>query len=687
MFRPVQLELENFLSHQKSVYEFKQGKALLVIGENLDNEGQKGNGSGKSALNEAVSLAITGNTIRKAQTRELVRNGEEFCRVKLTLYDTVKNEDFSVERVVYSDKNKSSSCKIVINNNEVTDIPDINSYNKYVLERIGISKEDFFNFYLVTKEQYQPFFAIGDSRKKAIINHFSKADKIDAVFEHIEKDIAEIDVKINKIQHELTAISTKIGLKSDEIEQEKTRDYEGEREKRITAVKEKMQVEELSKTTLKRRINEEQNSLKEKESEVENFDITKYDDKIKLQQITCKEADELVEKLRGDYKRIESKYEERKKECSNNLRECKDLLVTLNKDLGKSIIDRDHLQQQLDGLIECPNCNYKFDIGSGSTDEELKTGIKEMSVKIKELESTIKETNELIDVFNGEKNSIDEEMHKEQDKVSQDGNKAKQAAIEAGDVLIELKGRKAKLIDEKSKLKNEAEFHITQIANFNKQLEQKDELISSYKEQIQYIEKELVSKLPQLEEQLEGLVKEDIETKQRLAKQEDEKSEIVLWIQAFKRFKSYLANQSIKNITDYTNLFLESIGSNISIEVSGYRELSTGKLKEEISTRVFRDGFEAGSYGRFSAGERGRIDLCCILALQELINLSSPTGGLDLLICDEVLDSVDSFGLELIISSLQDLSKTIMIVSQNSINTFGEDTLVIQKEGGISTIM
>ena len=58
-----------------------------------------------------------------------------------------------------------------------------------------------------------------------------------------------------------------------------------------------------------------------------------------------------------------------------------------------------------------------------------------------------------------------------------------------------------------------------------------------------------------------------------------------------------------------------------------------------------------------------------------------------LLVCDEILDSVDTLGLESIINSLHSLKRTIMIVSQNEINSLLEDTIIVRKIGGVSTII
>jgi exonuclease SbcC len=128
--------------------------------------------------------------------------------------------------------------------------------------------------------------------------------------------------------------------------------------------------------------------------------------------------------------------------------------------------------------------------------------------------------------------------------------------------------------------------------------------------------------------------------------------------------------------------------SNLSIETDGYKELSNGKLKEEISAKILRSGLEEGTYGKYSSGERGRIDISSTCAIQTLLNLSCESGGLNFLGVDEALDSIDSKGIESIINALQDIGKTIMIISQNtSVNIDSRYLVKIQKHLGIGKIV
>jgi exonuclease SbcC len=196
-------------------------------------------------------------------------------------------------------------------------------------------------------------------------------------------------------------------------------------------------------------------------------------------------------------------------------------------------------------------------------------------------------------------------------------------------------------------------------------------------------------KVDELTEKIEEALKEEEALTKKIEALTKKIEATKAWEINFKNFKSHVANQSISNIADYTNLFLQSMGTNLSISIEGYRTLSNKKISEKITTQVLRNGLDAGSYGKFSGGERGRIDIAAILGLQELINLNCPFGtGLDLLVIDEVMDQVDPLGLESIIGSLQSLGKIVMIVSQQSdINALKEHTITICKKNRNSFII
>ena len=221
--------------------------------------------------------------------------------------------------------------------------------------------------------------------------------------------------------------------------------------------------------------------------------------------------------------------------------------------------------------------------------------------------------------------------------------------------------------------------------NLEREINKLTDEIQKCKYQASVISEGKSDKVTELTEQLSNYLEEETALREKLQIAIDNKAEVEVWLTHFKSFKSFLANKSITSIQDYCNYYLQQMGSKIEILLEGYKVLSNKKLKEEISVTVKR-GLDAASYGTYSGGEKGRVDISCNIAIQTLINLNSPTGGLDLLILDEVMDSVDSLGLENIIRSLQNIDRTIMIVSQVEVLSIKEHTITIIKQNRKSTI-
>ena len=424
-------------------------------------------------------------------------------------------------------------------------------------------------------------------------------------------------------------------------------------------------------------------------------------DEIKETEVTCKQE---ITDLRNIF---ETDKKNLKEKADQELKILKDKRSTDSK-------EKEDLENKIAGAITCPKCSYEFTLRYKDFDvESSKVKVEELKLSLVSQDKVIEETqiklnNEYKEreaKFNTELKEL-EDIEKTLVTQKEDVNnriKAKRETFntqyeDQNTLLIQERGYITKVGEEKSEyekrikgIDDKIRDSITKIGTIDFKLSQIELAIKLIEGQITQLNKEsdIEEKVLELEVQIEDLMEEETKLKTQLESEEQEKKRKEEWLLNFKNFKSYLANQSIKNIGDYTNFYLNSIQSNITIQIEGYRMLAGGKkLKEEITTTVYKDGFEEGSYGTFSAGERGRIIICNILGLQELINLNAGPGkGLDLLICDEILDSIDTLGLELLINALQGLQKTIMIVSQNEIQSLSSTTVVIQKQNKISTVL
>lgn len=704
MYRPVSVRIVNLLSHTTTTYQFRQGKAILIVGENLDIPSQRGNGAGKSSLNEAISIAIAGKSIRDVKPKELVRNGCERADVELELFNTRTQETLLIKRELYSN-NKSSTCRIWVGKNEelkeVTECPDINSYNKWIFDTIGISREDFFSFFLITKEMYDPFFSVGDVRKKQIINRFSGADLVDKTEPFVKEDVEKKQTELTTHNLKVESVKTRIQVlqeQIDVIEQSQSDDKIKEKvieiESAIFSLKNDIKILEEDVTKKEKLIEEEKEKIRVTNKSIEDLPQVDFETSIKLLETKLNDLKQESTGLEEEYKKVPSLFDDEVTEVR-----------TLDTELQKTLGDTKKLHQALDkqiqelenkiqGAITCPKCSHEFSTRYADFDvESAKIELIQLKVTLLTYETQITETETDIKNLEILKTEINEKIKTQREGISK---KQETVEIDRQKTQTELSLEKTKKQQHENKvteLKDEISTFERNISRFQKEIgfnqESKSTLEFSIKTKGEEIEKVKLkddTQVKNLQKDIKSQEKELTTLEATSEQLQQELSSTQSWLINFKNFKSFLANQSISNITDYTNLFLDLIGSNISIRVEGYRTLSDGRLKEEISTNVLRDGFDEGSYGKFSAGERGRVDLCCILALQELINLSTPSGGLDLLAIDEALDSIGS-GLESIVTDLQGLQKTIMIVSQSDLNTSNEDVVLIQKHHKISTIV
>jgi DNA repair exonuclease SbcCD ATPase subunit len=82
------MTVENFLSFGKAEFNFEDAGLVLVEGENQDDESAKSNGSGKSAMIDALVWCLFGTTLRGYENDEVIhRKVGKDCLVMVDLHD------------------------------------------------------------------------------------------------------------------------------------------------------------------------------------------------------------------------------------------------------------------------------------------------------------------------------------------------------------------------------------------------------------------------------------------------------------------------------------------------------------------------------------------------------------------------------------------------------------------------
>ena len=669
MFVPINVKAKNVQSFVTLDYDFQAGKAIMVQGNNLTNRGQATNGSGKSTLFEVIYYCLLGGTSSGKRDMKLIRHGEPSCSMELTLRNNLYRCELTVRRTVYRSKN--STLEIYENGVLMKDkYATVNDGNRYLLEFIGISPDDIKNYYLINRDRFVSFFSSPDSKKRELIGRFSGAHKLAKSDQVINQEIEKIERELKSLRDERLQVSTRKTVYEEQRQDLMSLDLEkqkGERLESLRQEKERVQAEirECEKF-------EEHSKSWTAQVQVERVQAERVVERLnkacrKLRSISY---DDEVAKIRLE---VSGKEEDIQK-CKGRVKE----LDAEGQELYSSSYDLDLL---LRGKIECPKCHHVYNPSFEMPVDEAKELLEEVEEAIREVEGKKKKVNDTIKEIEKEIESIESGM----------------------DVWKRKERKKSALVCKHSEELNRALFSLDRIrtkeAKVQEDLARNSVRAVELREKVKAIEAQaenaekmtgdpgIDQKVGDLGKKIEECQCKLDELQSRVDVKEEELRKKKAWVVNFKNFYVYLTNRSLETIQGYSNMFLEKINTDLQLKLEGFKTLSDGSVKESINAVIYRDGKEEDDYRCYSGGEKGRLIFSTILTFQNLINQSSPSGGLDLIMVDEILDAVDSEGMVTFIEALQSLHLTILLISQVQVDKRTENVLIVEKENDESRLV
>lgn len=765
------IRAKNLCSFLELEYSPKQGAATLIFGNNLDSDSQNSNGSGKSALIEAVAIALTGEPLRKVNVDEIINDSQNDAVITAILVNNVLGEQMTINR--HLSRKQPQVVQVIKQYGPYdTDTEEISQasvldYNKYILDQLGLTKDDIFANFILIARKYKSFLASSDKEKKELINRFSNGILVDESIEKLHEDMDPIRKELDAAEKEVATCTGRVEALAAEIEKainesaerkadtktriQNWRNSIAEKRADIRSAKESIGEVETYLDSLDA-LDAEMQDLEKSKSDVDcslqtiaerfkanslvlttdfNQEIETLNSRLKEAQETAKKVANEVSEMQSSLTVAESEYEKSSKALQSQQEEneasrlkCETRLIKLasavkrlqskNEELTASqrakSREKSKLENQLAGVIQCPKCKHEFTLGENldiaSARADLSSIVKELDQIAKDLAKNDKDYQDT--VANGKnEREIESALDKERRQIAQDIalaestiNNARQECARYEKKVESTNATLSEIQDKLSKIRKRIFDEVFEILdNAYKSSENKiktiedsiktlEGSIQSYEKAIEDAQKmseeDMLASLKKSKEQYQSELQKATANKNEV---EGRLNELIAQEATFIEFKTYLANTKINAIAQITNEFLETIGSDIRVALSGYTILKSGKVRDKISVSLLRDGVDCGSFEKFSAGERVRVELASILSMNQLTNLNCEEGkGLDLLIADEVLDSADEQGLASVFKALNKTQITSLVVSHGQVHEGYPNKITVTKSNGVSSI-
>lgn len=762
---------KNLCSFLELEYSPKQGAATLIFGNNLDSDSQNSNGSGKSALIEAVAIALTGEPLRKVNVDEIINDSQNDAVITAVLVNNVLGEQMTINR--HLSRKQPQVVQVIKQYGPYdTDTEEISQasvldYNKYILDQLGLTKDDIFANFILTARKYKSFLASSDKEKKELINRFSNGILVDESIEKLHEDMDPIREELDAAEKEVATCTGRVEALAAEIEKaiNESAERKADTQTRIQNWRNSIAEKRADIRSANESIGEVEtylDSLDALDAEMQDLEKSKSDVDCSLQTIAerfkannlvlttdfhqeietlnsrLKEAQETAKKVANEVSEMrsslavaESEYEKSSKalqsqqekneasrlKCETRLAKLTSTVKRLqskNEELTASqrtkSREKSKLENQLAGVIQCPKCKHEFTLGENldiaSARADLSSIVKELDQIAKDLAKNDKDYQDT--VANGKnEREIESALDKERRQIAQDIasaestiNNARQECARYEKKVESTNATLSEIQDKLSKIRKRIFDEVFEILdNAYKSSENKiktiedniktlEGSIQSYEKAIEDAQKmseeDMLASLKKSKEQYQSELQKATAYKNEV---EGRLNELIAQEATFIEFKTYLANTKINAIAQITNEFLETIGSDIRVALSGYTILKSGKVRDKISVSLLRDGVDCGSFEKFSAGERVRVELASILSMNQLTNLNCEEGkGLDLLIADEVLDSADEQGLASVFKALNKTQITSLVVSHGQVHEGYPNKITVTKSNGVSSI-
>lgn len=627
------LQAYNFMTFTALELDLDRTGAVLVLGENRDAPGADSNGSGKSAIFDAICWCLYGSTIREVRGDDVVNRfvGKD-CKVVLTI------EERGIEYTVVRHQASKTHYKA----NDLEFFQGETSLTGNSISDTQAAVTQFLGFDFTTFRAFMPgagvnAAALTDAKVKELLENILHLEALGEAREIAKNDLKGIEADISIAEAELSKVEYRIETSERQIKEfrESAKNEAAARKARIASIKEQIvftrnEIEDLL--------------TREKAAKLAVEAYMAYDSVIEDAERAAKEADKA---------RLALLEEERSKQ---KILEDKERPIAMKRKEAMSALSNVGTPGST-----CYACQQEI------SHEHVAKQVEVIEAEIKALNAQLK----TIDEF---KIRVDEEYaprHKE----------AERACLTAAEGVKKAKSARPALpLETPEGVRKQILSKERELERLESDLTKEKNHVDGWSSAVEDLEK-TISEMTTKRDELTAKLKDLYETKANLE----------FWVAGYA--PSGVRNYMLRHITPILNSFADKYAQILTqgemrVLFETEKVLKSGKTKEAFDI-IVEQKHGSPTYAGSSMGERGRADLVISLALGDLAGLRSDK-KIPFRFIDEAFEKVDEAGLNAIVRLLHDQEVAhgvVFVVTHNeALKQYFNETITIVKENSESRI-
>lgn len=637
----LQLNIENFLSIGKASIDLENKGLVLVQGQNEDDTSANSNGVGKSSIADALCWALFGETARgvsgDAVINDVAKKGTEV---------SVCVEDDEAQYVItrYRKHPKGKNSLTVVQEAEPGEEVDLtkgtDKETQLEVNRIlGCSQDVFMTAIYAGQELMPDLPRLTDKQLKVLIEEAAGITVLERAYEAARSAMTQSKIALNEANAQRETLAERVNNALDFVKTLKTQreQFEATRAERVTGYKQQAV-----------RIIEE---IKELRTQASAIPVQEYRDRVYQIQVQIGKGKSLALEAESFARREQSASQAlasgvaRLEASMRAVNAQKQLIETLPGSVGKP----------------CGSC------GKPHTEEDMKVVLRNANMKL--------------DILNDEFAGVKEDV-----------TDLKRSHAEAVAAAAEAKAQ----VPDYSALYEEMQAKSQQITQFERLEEQ---IATKKREGEQAVaaaneaQSEPFPSETELRDRLNRLLlaKDDLQQCEELVKKAQfdlEVAEDVCKVYSPAGVRAQVLDTVTPFLNERTSEYLTLLSDgNITAVWQTLGETTKGELREKFNIEV-ENSKGAKQYAGLSGGEKRKVRLATMLALQDLVS-SRAHKPIRLWVGDEIDDALDTSGLERLMSILERKARekgTVLIISHNDLSDWADQVAVVIKKDGVSTI-